>query len=60
MKLIKENIEILLEFSKSYPNDRDLGSQVRSSFRNDSFVMSLPNDSTLGKVIREKINNYSK
>jgi len=51
----EENIEVINQLSKSYPNNMELGSMVRTLFRMDTFVMSIPNDSDLGKIIREKI-----
>jgi len=56
----KENLNILKQLSNSYPNDFDLGEQVRKLFRNDSFVISLGNDEDLGGEIRKSIRIFSK
>jgi hypothetical protein len=55
-----ENLEILQNLSKSYPNDFDLGKQVRKLFITDTFVKSLGNDQDLGKEIRKTIRIFSK
>jgi hypothetical protein len=56
----KENLETLKTLVKSYPNDFDLGSQIRKHFRTDSFVLSLGNDKDLGSEIRKSVINFSK
>jgi hypothetical protein len=55
-----ENLKILQKLSKSYPNDFDLGKEVRNLFRYDTFVKSLGNDQDLGKEIRKTIRIFSK
>jgi len=55
-----ENLKILKNLAKSYPNDFDLGKQVRVLFITDTFVKSLGNDQDLGKEIRKTIRIFSK
>lgn len=56
----KDNLETLKSLVKSYPNDFELGAQIRKHFRQDSFVMSLGNDKDLGSEIRKSVINFSK
>ena len=58
--LTKEQIEIIAALAKKYPNDMDLGKNVRSLFRENSFVMTYPNDMDLGKELRKILSEKSK
>jgi hypothetical protein len=46
---------------RSFPNDFELGREVRKAFKNDSFVkaIGMSNDQTLGKEIRKNVVNFS-
>lgn len=55
----KQNLEILVQLQKSFPNDFELGKVVRKRFRDNSYVRSLGNDQDLGREIRKVIKNYN-
>ena len=55
-----KNIETLKALVKQFPNDGDLGRQVRNLFRIDEFVLTIPNDRELGAEIRKSVVNFSK
>lgn len=54
----KKNLDVLYQLGKSYPNDFELGKQVRNAFRENIYILSIPNDGDLGKEIRKVIKNY--
>lgn len=58
----EKNFETLKNLAKSFPNDFELGKQVRNLFSTDSFVkaIGMGNDQTLGREIRKNVNNFSK
>ena len=55
-----DNIELLKQISKSFPNDYDFGLQIRKSFPKDTIVINLPNDGVLGKEVRKNLINPQK
>jgi hypothetical protein len=55
----KQNLEILVQLQKSFPNDFELGKEVRKRFKDNSYVRSLGNDQDLGREIRKVIKNYN-
>lgn len=46
----------LLSLIDKYKNNYDLGSKVRTLFRNDPDVIDTPNDYKLGELVRKEIN----
>lgn len=56
-----ENFQTLKSLVRSFPNDFELGREVRKAFKNDSFVkaIGMANDQTLGKEIRKNVVNFS-
>ena len=55
-----KNIETLTSLVKRFPNNGDLGREVRKLFRFDGLVLTLPNDHQLGAEIRKSVVNFSK
>jgi len=55
-----DNIELLNQISKSFPNDFDFGRQIRKSFPKDIIVISLSNDGVLGNEVRKNLINPQK
>jgi hypothetical protein len=49
----EENAIIVKALIKRYPNDGDLGREIRKLFRSDKFVLKLPNDRELGTEVRK-------
>ena len=56
----KQNLDILAQLQKSFPNDFEFGKEVRKRFKDNSYVKSLGNDQDLGKELRKIVKNYSK
>ena len=56
----KENLEIISKLEKAYPNDFDLGREIRKIYRDNSYIKSIYNDQELGKQIRKVIKSYQK
>lgn len=59
MEKINE-VEIVMDMAKSYPNDQDLGKKYREfclSYKGklDEFTIKYPNDFELGKFLRKKV-----
>ncbi len=52
--LVKNQLISLIE---KYNNNYDLGSKVRTLFRNDPNVINTPNDYKLGELVRQNIKN---
>jgi hypothetical protein len=50
-----EDIQLLKELSKVYPNDFDLGGKVRSLYRDSDVSKDFNNDADLGNQIRKMI-----
>lgn len=57
MNFINENIEILTKLEKEFPNNMELGNNLRKLFRDNEFIISNPNDQDLGKEVRKIIKN---
>ena len=55
-----ENITIVKSFEKKFPNDSDLGKEIRKSFRQDLYVESMPNDKELGAGVRKILRKIEK
>jgi hypothetical protein len=55
-----ENITIVKSFEKKFPNDSDLGKEIRRSFRQDLYVESMPNDKELGAGVRKILRKIEK
>ncbi len=55
----KQNLEIISQLQKSFPNDFEFGKEIRMRFRDNSYVRSIHNDQDLGKEIRKISKNYS-
>lgn len=55
-------VKEIIDLSKSFPNDGDLGREYRKLSllklnKLDEFTMKFPNDFDLGKFLRKKIKN---
>jgi hypothetical protein len=55
MNFINENIDILTKLEKEFPNNMELGNNLRRLFRDNEFIISNPNDQDLGKEVRKII-----
>jgi hypothetical protein len=55
-----ENITIVKSFEKKFPNDSDLGKEIRRYFRQDLYVESMPNDKELGAGVRKILRKIEK
>jgi hypothetical protein len=53
----KEQIDILKQLQKKYPNDMEYGASIRSKFIDESFTRAIPNDMELGKEFRKIFQN---
>lgn len=56
----EENAIVIKTMIKKYPNDGDLGREVRDLFRTDKFVTKMPNDRELGSEIRKIFLKFEK
>ena len=57
MNFINENIEVLTQLEKEFPNNMEFGNAMRSRFMDEEFARSLPNDQEFGKEVRKIIKN---
>ena len=57
MYLTKEQVDILKELEKKYPNDMEYGSYIRYKYMDEEFTRAIPNDMELGKKIRKIVEN---
>jgi hypothetical protein len=57
MNFTKEQIDILKELEKKYPNNMEYGSSIRYKYMDEDFTRAIPNDQDLGKEIRRIIKN---
>jgi hypothetical protein len=57
MNFIDENIDTLTKLEKEFPNNMELGNNLRRLFRDNEFIISNPNDQDLGKEVRKIIQN---
>ena len=57
MNFIDENIDTLTKLEKEFPNNMELGNNLRRLFRDNEFIISNPNDQDLGKEVRRIIKN---
>lgn len=57
MNFISENIEVITKLVKEFPNNMELGNNLRRLFRDNEFIISNPNDQDLGKEVRKIIKN---
>jgi len=57
MYITKEQIDILIELEKKYPNDMEYGSHIRYKYMDENFTRAIPNDMELGKKIRKIVEN---
>lgn len=53
-------MEIVMDMTKTYPNDQDLGKEYRKfciTYKGelDEFTLKYPNDFELGKFLRKKV-----
>lgn len=53
----KEQINILKDLEKKYPNDMEYGSSIRLKYIDEDFTKTMPNDMVLGEEVRKKIKN---
>lgn len=56
----RNEIEIVMDMTKTYPNDQDLGKEYRKfciTYKGelDEFTLKYPNDFELGKFLRKKV-----
>ena len=56
----KQNIEIILKLVQSFPNDFDLGRELRKYFPTNTWVKTISNDGELGKTVRKNFGKISK
>jgi len=54
---MKENIEILTQLEKKFPNNMEFGDSIRRRFMDEEFTRKFPNDQDLGKEVRKIIKN---
>ncbi|MEN6294096.1 MAG: hypothetical protein ABFD07_19040 [Methanobacterium sp.] len=54
---IENNKELLREFINKYPNNFNLGIELRKIMPNNEMVKKYPNDMKLGEEFRKKIQN---
>ena len=57
MNFINENIEVLTQLEKEFPNNMEFGNAMRSRFMDEEFTRSFPNDQEFGKEVRKIIKN---
>jgi hypothetical protein len=57
MYFTKDQIDILKELEKRYPNDMEYGSHIRYKYMDEDFARAIPNDMDLGKKIRKIVEN---
>jgi hypothetical protein len=57
MNFINENIEVLTQLEKDFPNNMEFGNSIRRIFMNEDFTRKFPNDQELGKEVRKIIKN---
>jgi hypothetical protein len=57
MYFTKEQVDILKELEKKYPNNMEYGSSIRSKYMDEDFTRAIPNDQDLGREIRKIIQN---
>lgn len=57
MNFINENIEILTQLEKKFPNNMEFGDSIRRRFMDEEFTRKFPNDQDLGKEVRKIIKN---
>jgi hypothetical protein len=57
MNFIDENIDTLTKLEKEFPNNMELGNNLRRLFRDNEFIISNTNDQDLGKEVRKIIQN---
>ena len=50
--ITSEQLEIISELERKFPNNMDLGKEARILYRDNDFVRSYPNDMDLGKELR--------
>ncbi len=48
--------ELLIEYVNKYPNNWDLGTEIRKLIPSNDLVRKYPNDGDLGEQLRKKIN----
>ena len=57
MNFIDENIKILTQLEKEFPNNMEFGNSIRRRFMDEEFTRKFPNDQELGKEVRKIIKN---
>ena len=57
MNFINENIKVLTQLEKEFPNNMEFGNAMRSRFMDEDFARSFPNDQEFGKEVRKIIKN---
>ena len=50
--ITSEQLDTISVLERKYPNNMDLGKEVRILYRDNDFVRSYPNDMDLGKELR--------
>jgi len=49
------DINIIKKLIKTFPNDQELGREIRKIYRDLSQIREIPNDQDLGNFFRKKI-----
>jgi hypothetical protein len=57
MDFISNNIEVITKLEKNFPNNMELGNNLRRLFIDSDFIIPIPNDQELGKEVRKIIKN---
>ena len=57
MNFISENIETLTQLENQFPNNMELGNNLRRLFGDNEYIISIFNDQELGKEVRRIIKN---
>jgi hypothetical protein len=55
MNFISENIETLTQLENQFPNNMELGNNLRRLFGDNEYIISIFNDQDLGKEVRRII-----
>ena len=53
--LIENDKELLIEYVNKYPNNWNLGTEIRKLMPSNELVKKYPNDGDLGEIFRRKI-----
>ena len=58
MNFISENIETLTQLENQFPNNMELGNNLRRLFGDNEYIISIFNDQDLGKEVRRIIKDF--